>query len=138
MVLTLPEAVPDSVTVVTVVSQVMLKLAGMRMRMSLAAVIVATPASSVTVGLLAAVAGWPTEKVWLDAEDRVAVGVWIVFERLSVSAVAPPATRAPPARRLSLDETAVKLLNFRPEMVSVSPAAKFEVTFSTSVWLLSS
>ena len=71
MVLTLADAVPPSVTAVTVGSHVMLNVAGIRIRMSLAAVIV-TDDASVTVTTLAVVVACPTVKLWFAAEETVA------------------------------------------------------------------
>ena len=62
---------PLSVTLVTDVSQTMFNAAGIRMRMSLVAVIVGVELS-VTVSVLAVAAACPTEKVWFAAEEREA------------------------------------------------------------------
>ena len=56
------------VAVVSVLSQTMLKPAGIRIRMSSAAVI-SPPVESVTVTVLMAVAGSPTKKLWFEAEE---------------------------------------------------------------------
>ena len=135
MVLTLPDAVPPSVTVVTVGSHVMLNVAGIRIRMSLAAVIV-TDDASVTVTTLAVVVACPTVKLWFAAEEMVAPAA-IVIVLSSVAAVAPPVP-AVTSSRLSAAETAVKLVNLSPVIVSVCPAVKFDVTFNTTVLLPSS
>ncbi len=87
MVATLLAALPVIVAVVTAVFQVMLNVAGIRMRRSPVAVIVGV-AASVTVTGLIAVAAWPTTNTWFAAEANVGCTIWIV--RLSV-AVAPPA-----------------------------------------------
>src|SRR5207244_4121510 len=84
----LPAAPPVSVAVVSAVFHVMFTVAGMRMRRSVAAVIVARPASVTVIGLIAAGA-WPTTKLWFAAEAIVGATIWIV--RLSLAAVPPPA-----------------------------------------------
>ncbi len=63
MVETLPAAPPPSVAVTSPVSHVMPKPAGIRIRMSLAAVMVGVPAS-VTVIVAMGVGGSPTTKFW--------------------------------------------------------------------------
>ncbi len=75
------------VAVVSVVFQVMLSVTGMRMRRSLAAVMVGLTASVTVIGLIA-VGAWPTTKSWFPAEETVGATIWIV--RLSVAFVAPP------------------------------------------------
>jgi hypothetical protein len=71
----------------------MFNAAGIRMRMSLVAVIVATEAS-VTASWLATVAPCPTVNVWFAVEESVA-SAWMLMVLLSVAAVAP--VRPPPA-----------------------------------------
>ncbi len=63
MVETLLDALPPRDAVRSEVSQIMLKPAGMRMRISLAAVMVGVPASSATVNPAIAVRGSPTVKL---------------------------------------------------------------------------
>jgi hypothetical protein len=72
--LTLADAVPVKVTVVTDVSHVMLNVTGIWIRMLLVAVI-SSVVSSVTVRLLAVVDACPTVKVWFAAEETVADAV---------------------------------------------------------------
>ena len=131
----MPAAPPPSETVVTVASQVMLSAAGIRMRMSWAAVIVGLELS-VTVSVLAVVEPCPTVKTWFAAEERAA-SVMMVFVLSSVAAVAPPA----PDRtswRLLADEAAVKFVNLSPAIVNWSLPAKLVVTLILTVLLLSS
>ena len=85
---TFPAPLPESVAVVTPVFQLMLTAAGIRIRMSLAAVMLGV-AASVTVIALIAVAAWPTTKTWFAADAIVGATTWIV--RLSLAFVAPPA-----------------------------------------------
>ncbi len=86
---TLPAPLPAIVAVVRAVFQLMLNVAGMRMRMSFAAVMLGVPAS-VTVIAAVAVAACPTRNSWFAA-DAIAGGAatWIV--RLSSAAVPPVA-----------------------------------------------
>src|SRR5216117_3512697 len=72
-----PPALPVIVAVVSAVFQVMLNVAGMRIRMSLVAVIVAV-AASVTVTGLIAVAASPTTNTWFAADANVGCTIWIV------------------------------------------------------------
>ncbi len=72
---------------VSAVFHVMVNVAGMRMRMSLAAVILGVAASPIVIALMPA-GGWATTKLWFAADAIVGCTIWIV--RLSV-AVAPPA-----------------------------------------------
>jgi hypothetical protein len=58
--------------VVTLVSHVMLNGAGIRIRMSLTAVIVTELVFSVTVRTLAVVAACPAVNVWFAAEETIA------------------------------------------------------------------
>ena len=74
--------------VVSAVFQLMLTAAGIRIRMSLAAVMLGV-AASVTVIALIAVAAWPTTKTWFAADAIVGATTWIV--RLSLAFVPPPA-----------------------------------------------
>src|SRR6476661_6751129 len=99
------------VAVVAVASHVMFSAAGIRMRMSFAAVMVAT-AASVTATALIAVAGAPTMKTWSSAEERV--GETIVFVRLSVAAtiVAVPSVNSCSA---VAGDVAEKFMNRSPE-----------------------
>ena len=135
--LTLPAAPPPKVTEVTDVSHVIFSAAGIRMRRSWEAVMVGV-AASVTVSVLATAAACPTVKVWFTAEESVLVlGAEIVMVLSSVAAVAPPEP-ATTSCRLLAEEIAVKFVNLSPAIVSTSPPAKFDVTFSTAVLLLSS
>jgi len=65
----LPDAAPPIVAMVSVVSQLMLKPAGMWMRRSFAAEMVGVAASSVIVMVLIRVSASPTAKPWLAAEE---------------------------------------------------------------------
>src|SRR5712691_8731326 len=106
----------------------MLKPAGMRIRKSLAAVMLGV-AASVTVIVLIAVIGSPTVKLWFAAEESVGWLMVMVFE--SVAAVPPPAPERTSCRVLAA-EGAVKFAKLRPATVSWSPAAKSVVTFRTN------
>ncbi len=61
------------------VSQVMLKPAGIRIRMSWLAMMVAVVASSVIVSVAIAVGGSPIAKVWLVADDSVGATIVMVL-----------------------------------------------------------
>ena len=128
---TLADALPASVTVVTVVSQIMLNVDGIRIRMSLVAVIVDV-AASVTVTAAAGVDACPTVKYWFSAEEMLAPApiVIVYLSRFAVCFPAPAVTSC----RLSADEVAVNLVNLSPVIVSVCPAVKLVVTFNTAVW----
>ena len=77
------------VAVVSAVFQVVMSVAGIRIRMSFAAVMVGV-ASSVTVIGLTPVGACPTTKTWFAADASVGgVTIWIV--RLSLAFVAPAA-----------------------------------------------
>ena len=65
------DAAPPIDAIVSVLSQTMLNPAGMRIRMSLEAVIVTGFASVIVIWLIA-VAGLPTKCVWFAADDIVA------------------------------------------------------------------
>ena len=85
---TLLAPLPVIVAAVRAVFQLMLNVAGMRMRRSFAAVMLGV-AASVTVIAAMAVGPWPTTKRWFAAEATVGgVATWIV--RLSLAAVPPP------------------------------------------------
>ena len=85
---TLLAPVPVSVAVVSAVFQVMLNVAGIRMRRSPAAVTVGV-AASVTVIAAVAVGGCATTKLWFTADAIVGATIWI--ERLSLALVTLPA-----------------------------------------------
>ena len=78
---------PVIVAAVRAVFQLMLNVAGMRMRISCAAVMPGV-AASVTVMALIAVAACATTKSWFAADAIVGCTIWIV--RLSLAAVLPP------------------------------------------------
>ena len=84
----MPAALPVSVAAVSPVFHVMVSVAGIRIRMSFAAVMPGV-AASVTVIAAIAVAPWPTTKTWFAADAMVGCTIWIV--RLSLAFVAPPA-----------------------------------------------
>ncbi len=84
---TLPAAVPRIVAVRSEVSQLMLKPAGIRIRMSLAAVIERVTGSSVIVIVLIVVGGSPTRKLWSNSEEIVGVPAAVISIVLSSSAV---------------------------------------------------
>ena len=69
----------------------MLKPDGMRIRMSLAAVIVGADASARTVMVLMAMGGSPTRKLWSSSEDIVGVPPARISIVLSSSAATVPA-----------------------------------------------
>ncbi len=73
---------------VSAVFQVMFAVAGIRMRISCAAVMVGMDASVTVIGLIV-VGICPTTKTWLAADAIVGCTTWIV--RLSLALVAPPA-----------------------------------------------
>src|SRR2546423_650485 len=102
----------------------MFKPAGIRTRMSFAAVIEAV-AASVMVSALIVVLAAPTTKLWFAADEMV--GATIVLVRLSVAATVPAAP-AVMSTRLVAGDTALKLVNLRPETMIWLPAAKLVVT----------
>ena len=108
----MPAPLPVSVAVVSAVFQLMLNVAGMRIRMSFAAVIVAVAPSVTVIGLIV-VGACPTTKTWFAADAIVGGGTtWIV--RLSPAFVPPPAP-VTTSCRLSGPEAAVKLMYWSPE-----------------------
>src|SRR6266516_655267 len=107
----------------------MFYVAGIRMRMSCAAVMVGV-AASVTVIAAIAVAGWPITKPWFAADVMVGATIWMV--RLSVAAVPPPAPETT-SSRLSAADGAVKLWYLSPDTTIWSFAAKLVVTLRTAV-----
>ena len=64
-------------------------------------------------------------KVWLAKEDIVGAPIALVLS--SVAAALPLGPDITNCRLLAA-EAAVKLLNFSPDIVTASPAAKFPVT----------
>ncbi len=115
------------------VSQVMLKPAGIRMRMSSAAVIVGVPASSVMVIRGVFSESCPTIIVLFCCEEMVGAGAGTISIVLSSVAITEPSF-ATSSSRLSAAETAVKLAKLKSAMVIWSPAAKSVVTSTTRVW----
>ena len=87
MVETLVAPVPVSVAVVTAVFQLMLSVAGMRTRMSCAALMLGVAASVIVIAAIA-VAAWPTTKTWFAAD--ASVGCTTCTVRLSLALVPPP------------------------------------------------
>ena len=93
---------------------------------------------SVIVSVLAVAAACPTEKAWFTTEESErALDATMATVLSSLAAVAPP-DPATTNWRLFAAETAVKLVNLRPAIVTWSLAAKSDVTLSTAVLLLSS
>ncbi len=116
--------------VVSVVFQIMLTDAGMRMRMSPAAVMVGVAASVIVMALIA-VAACPTRNSWSAADAIVGCTIWIV--RLSRAAVPPPGPVITSCRE-SAAETAVKFWYWSPDtMICCWPEPKVPVTSRTSV-----
>ena len=127
---TLLAAPPESEAVVSAVFQIMLSVAGMRMRMSCAAVMLGVAASVIVIALMA-VAACPTTNSWFAAATIVGCTTWIV--RPSLAAVPPPDPETT-SSRLSAAEGAAKLVYCSPETVTWSPPAKSVVTLRTSVF----
>src|SRR5437762_13512151 len=99
----------------------MLNDAGIRIRRSVAAVMVGV-AASMTVTALIAVGAWPTTNTWFAADASVGAPIWIVW--LSLAFVPPP---APPTTsyREAAAEGAVKLMYCSTDTASWSRAARF-------------
>src|SRR6266516_992998 len=110
--------------VASAVFQVRFDVAGLRIRMSFAAVMLGV-AASVTVIAPIAVAAWPTTKSWFAADAIVGWTTWIV--RLSLAFVAPPAP-VTTSCRLSAADGAVKPMYWSPDTRAWLPAAKSLVT----------
>ena len=87
MVATLPAPLPVIVAAVTPEFHVMLNVAGMRIRMSFAAVMLGVAASVTLIGLIAVEACPPTN-TWFAADAIVGCTTWIV--RLSRETALPP------------------------------------------------
>ena len=83
----MPAALPMIVAVVSPEFQVMLDVAGIRMRRPFAAVMLGVAASVTVIGLIA-VAACPTTKSWFAADAIVGCTTWIV--RLSRETALPP------------------------------------------------
>ena len=66
----MPFPLPVIEAVVSAVFQVMLNVAGIRMRMSLVAVMLGVAASVIVIALIA-VGAWPTRKTWSAADAIV-------------------------------------------------------------------
>src|SRR6266566_61887 len=101
----------------------MLNDAGIRTRMSLAAVMLGV-AASVTVIAAIGVAAWPTTKTWFAADASVGATIWTV--RLSRAAVPPPAPATTSCSE-SATEAAAKLVYWSPDTTIWSLAAKLTV-----------
>src|SRR5437762_9197278 len=101
----------------------MLNDAGIRIRRSVAAVMVGV-AASVTVTALIAVGAWPTTNTWFAADASVGAPIWIV--RLSLAFVPPPAPPTTSCREAAA-EGAVKLMYCSPDTTSWSLPAKLQI-----------